>query len=434
MYILAFCLIGSIAAIAYGPERAEVLWHFGFYTLAFTCFLGLCRYASGRLSWSFLIVLAIVLRLICVFAFPKHSDDVYRYIWDGRLAVEDNSPYAFLPSSLDSGLIKDQNSLLIKMNSQEHYSVYPWVHQGVFYLSAIVGNNVYWTTVSIKLVLVLFDLLLMLCLLALFDKFNIERNRLLLYFLNPLIVVEIALNAHFEGVALLGVILSIFLILTKRYIRSSMLFFIAVSTKLNPLILLPLLLIHIRSYKSIFKFVVPLGVMLAAYVFFLGKISLLNMGKSIMLYFNCFEFNASFYYVMRFFGEAWYDYNPIATWGPLLTIFTAALILLIACLYLIRKSNSVFTYALFTYALYLAFAQVVHPWYIIPLIGLSLFTPWRFPIIWSFLVFFSYYAYRDPSYAEPAFILWLEYFLLWVFFVLEWQVLRVSKSSENVLL
>ena len=49
---------------------------------------------------------------------------------------------------------------------------------------------------------------------------------------------------------------------------------------------------------------------------------------------------------MRLVGEAWYGYNPIAIWGPILTIFTAFLILLIAYIYVKKKSSSIFNYAL----------------------------------------------------------------------------------------
>ena len=434
IYILASVLVGSIIAIAFGPDRTEFMWHFGFYTLAFISFLALCRYALGRVSWSFLFILAIILRLICVFSFPKHSDDIYRFIWDGSLALENLNPYGALPVSVDPDLFKDQEILLEKMNSPRYYSVYPWVHQAVFYVSVLFGSSIYWSAVIIKLALVLFDVLLMLALLTLFERLNIERGRLLLYFLNPLIIIEIALNAHFEGLALLAIILSLFWLIKKHFIKSSMLFFISVCAKLNPLILLPIILIQLRSLKNIFQFMLPFALMLSLYVFLLGKRSLINMGESIMLYFNRFEFNASAYYIMRLVGEAWYGYNPIAIWGPILTIFTAFLILLIGYIYQKKKSGSIFTYALFTYAVYLTFAQVVHPWYIIPLIGLSLFTRWRFATVWSFVVFLSYYTYRDSYYLESTFVLIMEYILLWSFFVVECQIMSSSKKSENVLL
>ena len=68
------------------------------------------------------------------------------------------------------------------MNSPRYYSVYPWVHQAVFYVSVLFGSSIYWSAVIIKLALVLFDVLLMLALLSLFERLNIERQAVALFF------------------------------------------------------------------------------------------------------------------------------------------------------------------------------------------------------------------------------------------------------------
>ncbi|MGB5357774.1 MAG: mannosyltransferase, partial [Eudoraea sp.] len=54
----------------------------------------------------------------------------------------------------------------------------------------------------------------------------------------------------------------------------------------------------------------------------------------------------------------------------------------------------------------------VHPWYIVFLLLLSLYTDYKFPIIWSALVFLSYAAYSNSNFEENYLLLMIEYFLV----------------------
>ena len=55
---------------------------------------------------------------------------------------------------------------------------------------------------------------------------------------------------------------------------------------------------------------------------------------------------------------------------------------------------------------------VIHPWYLIPGLGLSLMTGKKSFLVWSFAVIFSYQAYGNPNFEESSFYLVLEYALL----------------------
>src|SRR5690606_18126252 len=80
-----------------------------------------------------------------------------------------------------------------------------------------------------------------------------------------------------------------------------------------------------------------------------------------------------------------------------------------------KDSRSLLETLLTVYWIYFLLNTVVHPWYIIPAIGISVLTEKRAFIVWSLLMVLSYQAYQHQSYEESTWYLFLEYGLLaWV--------------------
>ena len=59
----------------------------------------LLRGISLRWSVALIIIGAIVIQIVAMSAPPQSSDDLYRYIWDGRVQAHGIDPYAFVPSA-----------------------------------------------------------------------------------------------------------------------------------------------------------------------------------------------------------------------------------------------------------------------------------------------------------------------------------------------
>ena len=82
---------------AYFIDRSE------FYTVSFLWFsLFGCFYIlikNKNISFSTLVIIAILFRLIFLFATPNLSQDFYRFIWDGRMILNGFNPYLFLPET-----------------------------------------------------------------------------------------------------------------------------------------------------------------------------------------------------------------------------------------------------------------------------------------------------------------------------------------------
>ncbi|MDP4665122.1 MAG: mannosyltransferase, partial [Flavobacteriaceae bacterium] len=78
--------------------------------------------------------------------------------------------------------------------------------------------------------------------------------------------------------------------------------------------------------------------------------------------------------------------------------------------------------------LYLSLATTVHPWYLALPLLLSLFTAYRFMILWSLTIVLSYTAYSQPIVHEIPWVLALEY--LPVFGLLVWELRRSQITSS----
>ena len=154
---------------------------------------------------------------------------------------------------------------------------------------------------------------------------------------------------------------------------------------------------------------------------FFGKPLLEGMFSSLSLYFQRFEFNASLYYVLRTAGQWLIGFNPIVQLGPLLALLAAGLILYFS-IKAEKQGWPLPKTILLLYGLFLLCATTVHPWYVLPLLALMPFTSFRFPLVWSGLVFLTYAGYSPTGYQEPLGLVALEYGL--VLAVLVWELRR----------
>ena len=69
---------------------------------------------------------------------------------------------------------------------------------------------------------------------------------------------------------------------------------------------------------------------------------------------------------------------------------------------------------------YYFLATTIHPWYITTIVLLSVFTKYKFPLVWSFMVILSYSAYGNEAYKENFWLIAMEYLI--VFGVFVWEV------------
>lgn len=79
---------------------------------------------------------------------------------------------------------------------------------------------------------------------------------------------------------------------------------------------------------------------------------------------------------------------------------------------------------------YFFLSTTVHPWYIATPLILSIFTRYRFAILWSFLVYLSYYAYGNEQFQENLWLVAAEYLLVIGYFI--WEFLKLQKPAFSI--
>lgn len=373
--------------------------------------------AKAKLKVWEILFFALAFRLIFIGFVPVLSDDVYRFIWDGVLGIEAYNPYLYLPAAFEFSAIE---GLFEKLNSPNYYSLYPPLKQYFFQLGAFAGGaNIQGTIVAFRVILIgaflgNFFLIRGICSLLNYSL-NKTAKLLAIYALNPFLIIETAGSLHFEGLMLMFLFASYFVYLKFKNVPfSAILFAFSVSVKLLPLIFLPLIWQRLGFKKGlVFVSVALLANVLLFLPFF--QIDLLaNIWNSLDLYFHNFEFNASAYYVVRALGLWFTGYNLIYYLGPLLALLSFSLILKLS----FSRGEFAKT-SLFILFVYLICTTTVHPWYLITLLGISLFTNFRFPVLWTYTVCLSYFAYTFNPVQESPWLLILEYGL--VLFAFYWE-------------
>src|SRR3954454_21970552 len=77
------------------------------------------------------VAFAIVFRLSILFAPPYLSDDIYRYVWDGRVQAAGINPYRYIPAAPELAHLRDE-TIYPKINRKDWaHTIYPPVAQVV---------------------------------------------------------------------------------------------------------------------------------------------------------------------------------------------------------------------------------------------------------------------------------------------------------------
>ena len=414
---------GGTLYLGFAVDRTEFWPLIVAATIAFAGYGLLLHSAEAtRLRYGLLIGLAI--RLALLFAFPRLSDDVYRFIWDGNLVVAGENPFTQIPAYYMEGYGRSDfadPTLFPKLNSPEYHSVYPPVLQAVFAVAVLLSpGSWYGAAVIMKLFLLLAEIGTVYLLFRLLRQFRRPVQHSLYYWLNPLILIEVMGNLHFEGVMVCFLLLSLFLLGRSRYGRAGAAMAFSIATKLLPLMLLPYLLRRLWR-ASFWRFFLTLGgVLLLLFLpLLIGSGVTDGFGGSLNLYFQKFEFNASLYYLLRAYGFYDVGYNQIAEYGPLLARVAMGGILIAALSDERTDWKSLPAMWLGAFVFYLLCATTVHPWYLSVPIALCCLTPWRYPIVWSYLILLTYSSYTTVPYRENLWLVGLEYIVVLTYFAVE---------------
>ncbi|UZH54192.1 polyprenol phosphomannose-dependent alpha 1,6 mannosyltransferase MptB [Salinimicrobium tongyeongense] len=420
-------------AFSYDLERTDFfkllsLWG-GLFVLSYK-FFQLQRY-----NLKILLAAAIIFRLLFLFAIPNLSQDFYRFIWDGRLLLEGINPYLMTPAEYFSSgdlpfsgaqeLYEGMSSL-----SARNPTNYPPLNQLFFALAALFGGNSILTSVVwLRIFIIAADIGIFYFGRKLLRNLKFPESNIFLYLLNPLVIIELTGNLHFEGVMLFFLLAALYILQCQKWLFSALFFSCSIAVKLIPLIFLPLLFRRLGWKRALVYYAATGIILLLFFLPFLSGAFAENFFSSINLWFQKFEFNASIYYLIRWIGYEVEGYNIIGYAGPALAGVVFVSILFMAILKQNQEMRGLLTSMMFGMVIYLLLATTVHPWYLATPLLLSVFTRYKFVQVWSLMVALSYFAYSQPDYEENLWIIALEYVV--IFGVMVYEVIKFQATNSK---
>lgn len=429
--LIACSMLALLYWLSYRTVRTNTAEVLSLFVLLGFFYLIVLRLAKTVPQVRFLLTASVVMRALLLFSLPNLSDDFYRFVWDGRMMLSGQNPFVRVPSeAMDAAMGLDE-TLLGAINSPDYFSVYPPLCQAVFYVACLLfPASLAGSVFVMKVFIFAAECGSLVILRRLITNWKLPAERILIYALNPLVIIELSGNLHFEATAIFFLLLALWLLgqvstphllhlpRFPRLIIAAAAFGLAVLSKLLPLMYLPFFIRRL-GFKNFAMFsAATLLISLIAFVPFWDSRMMANIGRSLSLYTKAFEFNAGFYYLVREAGLAIYGHNIIRTAGSILAAVAGVSILLLAIYDAMKRrvafgNNSIDAGLvenwLFAGGIYLAFATTVHPWYLAPLVMFSVFSKWKFAVVWSLAVPLSYAAYGSLPYQENLWLVAAEY-------------------------
>jgi hypothetical protein len=318
---------------------------------------------------------AVLFRALILMVSPDLSDDLYRYLWDGRVLGSGINPYRFTPLASELEALRDTH--WNQINNPGLPTIYPPLLMLVFTVAGWFSHSV----VGWKLVCVLFDLGTGFFLVRALR--NLGRSGLwgLIWLWHPLVVVEFAGNGHADVVGIFLVAMAFWFWTRSRWLGAGTVLTLAGLVKFLPWVALPALIPRLR-WKW---FLLPLLVAAFYLPFQMGGVNALGSLGVFAAKWRSNDFVFGFLLGTDDPGEP--DLLRAKRIG-------AVLVAIVWMWQLVRRRSLPSVYAWSVGAILLV-SPVVHPWYVLWLLPAAVLLPHPAWWIWSLTVFLAYAPLSD---------------------------------------
>ncbi len=405
-------------------------------------FYSLKHKTSTKIDIILILIVGFLIRTILVPSNPILSDDVFRYLWDGKVFSNGFNPFAYPPASSVLEGLRD-TAIYPSINFKDIPTVYPPMAQIVFAVSFVIGYNI----IVWKIVLFIFEGLLVFFLYKLLIHFKMNGLRLSIYFLNPLVIIETYSSGHMEVIAVCSFIIGIYYFYKNKTILSISMFVLSILTKYNPSIMI---LVFLKK-GFIKKILLVFGAIILALIPFALNGSVPTAGM--ISFANRWEFNGFIYKMFLFiydlFGfesSKWFSFayngrvEDLYLTGAFFYKLLAVLVLLIMLVDQFKKLKMTENFKGINYlqpvllmgSAMLLLSPTLYPWYLIWIIPLLIFLPnWSW-LLFTMLIQLSYFVLQgyatDGIWEESSMILWMQYLPFYGLLIFEYLDKRKIKG------
>jgi alpha-1,6-mannosyltransferase len=249
--IVALCVLGIAMLALYriavqSKGVADIAWFLKLVAVQSVIYVPLAWLSLRSNDSRSLLVLgllfAALFRLSIIFSPPYLSDDIYRYIWDGRVQFSGINPYRYIPADESLAQLRDQE-IYPNINRRDYaHTMYPPVAEGAFLLITRVSESVTW----MKAAMVGFEAIAIWAIIQLLISFGFPRQRVLIYAWHPLVVWEFAGSGHLDALAIAFIALALLAHRKRAETLTGVLLACATCVKIFPAVLFPALYVRGR--------------------------------------------------------------------------------------------------------------------------------------------------------------------------------------------
>jgi len=472
-----------------GYADRPILTYLGIYfslsLIFFTACFILSKQSNDRFIFWTMIVFGLLFRFAILPAQQIQEDDVYRYLWDGKVFANNINPFAYSPSEVHEfkelqiqnpetyyEVYNEKNEreleqlaelkwesptslkYLERVNHPSVPTIYPPMAQYVFRAVHFFQPD---SILAMRVAFLVFDVLALFFIIRILGKLRLNRNMSGFYFWCPLMIKETYNSTHLDIIGISFLCGSIYFLVHSRHTLATFFLALGFLGKLYPAILFPLYIqaCFERCKKSegnpwrtpILNSLFFVGVIFLGYVPFMGiGLQMFDGLKAYSLY---WQSNDSIFACLLFlFKNLPGDLNNITFLSNSLPVFlsklTVVCVLMGVLIWLLLKNTSLikdpqtFLNQFFILmALVFLLSPIQNPWYLCWVVPFLCLFPNRAWILLTGLVglyYLDFYFDYQEIQSWSQWIPWLEYLPFYVLLIWDMRnknrVLEAGKNNE----
>jgi hypothetical protein len=293
------------------PEKADMtgghivtfLYTYGAVFLVYIGLLYAARklelFSSDKKTLFVLLAIALIARGVVAVNTGEHSytsDDVYRYIWEGKLVAHCYNPLLYSPEDLAHSGLAD-STMYPKINHHWLPTIYPPLSQYLFAAAWLIGGD---HIFGFKTISLLFELLSLLVLFFFIRQARLPSWTWLIWLFSPLVIIEFIMSNHLDILAMPFLVLAMIFILRERPVESGLFLAMATMVKLFGLFFTPVLFFFFKGRKRVLFFLSYVVTCVIFYLPFAVSAGPEVFG-SLWEYLGNWQYNASIFFLLKNF-------------------------------------------------------------------------------------------------------------------------------------